>query len=143
MLASTDERGWFWSCACQHGHGTLGNRMGRSPCSSIFYDRFLQLVSGHAMVPFRHHPSGAPPSPSPILEYCPSHLSSSRCFSSTRYGPHSCPIKVLSDLTFEYSVPVVSIVSISFILIIHFLTHNVQSHLRPNIPPNPTWCTSE
>ena len=80
---------------------------------------FIQLPSDHAMVPFRHYPSRTSPPPSPILKYCPSHLSPSRRFSSTRYGPHTRTIKVLLDLAFEYSVPIVFIVSLSlyFILI--------------------------
>jgi len=96
------------------------------------------------MVPFRHHSPRTPPSPSPILKHCTSDLSPSGRFSSTRYGPHPCSTKVLFDLAFEYSVPVVFIVSLllSLISITQSLTHNPQCHPRSIISPNPTWFTT-
>ena len=78
-------------------------------------------LSGHAMVPFRHHPPRSPPPPSPILKYCPSHLPPAGQFSSTRYSPHPCTTKILFNLAFEYSVPVVFIVSFSFLFITAFI----------------------
>ena len=120
VLESSHQRCWPWSCTRQYTYGTLGNRMGKNP--SVFYDNAVHLVSGYARVPFRHHPPGTSPSPSPILEYCASHLPPSRQFSSTRYSPHSCSTKVLFNLAFEYSVPIVFIVSTFFLLITHLLT---------------------
>lgn len=90
----------------------------------VFYNKLVHLVSGHAIVPSRHHPPGTPPPSSPILEYYTPHLPPSRQFSSTRYSPHSCPTKVLFNFAFEYSVPLVFIVStFLFIYITYLLTH--------------------
>lgn len=91
------------------------------------------------MVPFRHHSPRTPPSPSPILKHCTSDLSPSGRFSSTRYGPHPCSTKVLFDLAFEYSVPVVFIVSLllSLISITQSLTHKPSVTLGLSFHPTP------